>query len=978
MKKTKIFKVGCFMMLAVMIFACRNILVADGVDLVVPKRDISGVVDDPPAPAVGEYTESGTFTNGKGTFQIQTYRSTDGSVEEIQFYFETVDGSSDDGDKIQIYFDMEHDHSASADYDRGILIKRQGPGIVRKTQVNLFGQPTELADLPAGQWKIDPDTGAGWTVEVKINAGDLDLNFIPSLLGMHITVDDVTVDSGTITGTYPDQNVFNINAWANLKTRNNLEYVLLLDQSGSMEENFDGLYDSPPEYWKWTAAKKASDIFAHIYHAFRPTEDVSSNPYFDDKIGMATYVWDYETDVDASTEVKSLNLLKNITVDGYTDSPPAPAGPSDRTPIKRGLNTAFSMFSPAGSNVERVVLLLSDGLHNEPSYDYYDEDYVFLSDTAETDYQVNAVALGLDEAVDTGLLNDIRLYFLGFGGSYTNPIEENALVDSFSENLFSHLYLNRVDVDETTGEFMVNANEPRLLVMLIWNTAVEADPERGFRLKKPDGGIIETDDPDVTYHHFKNAALNYEISYYLLDFPESDDTLPWQTIALSSSAAEVADNRYALFDPTIYAFFTVVQEGEDFILKAVLKERGVPITEPGATVTFNVSKPDEGLGTYASTAQPDCTFAPPKPPKEYDPRFAAHNLADLKKRVTLRRPEPLPAYLLWVYYLFDKCGKTGLARSDGELKLYDDGTHGDRTAGDGIFTLRYTDTRYEGSYTFHFAASGTAPSGSAFSRIKTLSIHKSIDVDPESSETGVVDRGVFEEYYRRKEIFVIPRDFNGEYLGPAHHNRVKFETNIKGGFRKNNPVINYNNGMYSRLLEYDEREDMPEVYISVQGKQFKPIRVYKAFELTLPFAGTTRFDSILGLKNGPVVGAKLGFRVRRELTLELEAGLGFTEEITTGDKGNWLQLMANFRSDFDMPGGMRWKPFLTAGAGVVLFRGLTVNHEAFAFQGGGGFTYRFSRSLGLRFDARWFWLQPVFGASVTTNFQAAGGLVFWF
>lgn len=976
MKKTKKFTAVCFMMFAVMIFTCWNLLVADGVDLVVPKGEVPGVVDDPPTVGAGEYTETGTFTNGKGTFQIQTYRSADGSVEEIQFYFEINDAASHDSDKIQIYFDMEHDHAASIDYDRGILIKRQAPEIVRKTQVNLFGSPTELADLPAGQWKINPDTGTGWTAEVKIDAGDLDLNFIPSLLGMHITMNDGT---DLTTGTYPDQNVFNIGDWANLKTRNNLEYVLLLDQSGSMLRDFDGTHP-PVSTQRWLAAKKASDIFAHIYHAFRPTEndDVPPTPYFDDKIGLATYYWDDDETPDNEFKSDSIDplQLKDIVVDGYVDNngtPPAEPVFGQYTPIKRGLDAAFAMFGTNG--IERVVILMSDGFHNRPSTDYDYEPYHFPGGVSASEFpvQVNTVALGPDTSVGTDLLDTISIDFSGFGGSYINALAEEDLVIAFVENLFSHLYLNEVGVN-ATGEFQVNANEPRLLVMLTWNTAVAADPDRGFRIKKPDDTIIDTGDPG--YHHFKNAALNYEVAYYLLDFPEPDGT--WQTIGLTSLAAEVGDNRFALFDPTVYAFFTVVQEGEDFILKAVLKERGVPITEPGATVTFKVSKPEEGLGTYASTAQKDCTFAPPEPPKEYDPQFPLRQLAAVKKDVVVRTPEPLPAYLLWVHYLFDICNKTGLDRSEGELKLYDDGTNGDQTAGDGVFTLRYTDTRYEGSYTFDFTASGTAPSGSNFSRIKTLSIHKSIEVEPESSDVVVVDRGLFEKYYRRKEVFVIPKDHNGEYLGPGHPYQVSFKTNIDDGFRKHNPVINYNNGMYSRLLEYNERKDMPEVYITVQGKQFKPIKVYKAFELTLPFAGRTRFNNALGLKNGPVIGAKLGYRVRRELTMELEAGLGFTEETATGDKGNWLQLMVNFRSDIDMPGGLQLRPFLTAGAGFVLFRGFNVNDEAFALQGGGGFIYKFNPWLGLRFETRLLWLQAVLGTSVTTNFQATGGLVFWF
>jgi len=169
----------------------------------------------------------------------------------------------------------------------------------------------------------------------------------------------------------------------------------------------------------------------------------------------------------------------------------------------------------------------------------------------------------------------------------------------------------------------------------------------------------------------------------------------------------------------------------------------------------------------------------------------------------------------------------------------------------------------------------------------------------------------------------------------------------------------------------------PTGYVAYGVYESHPRKIYKHFELTLPFVGWTFFNNNLALKNGPVVGAKLGYRFVNYWTLEAEAGFGFTEDTLLRDKGNWLQLMANLR--FRLPIlNPPWSMDLTAGAGVLLFRGLAVNDEAFALKGGWGLTYKFSSSFGLRFDARALHLSPVFSAPATTNFQATGGLVFWF
>lgn len=815
------------------VFACIALLFADGTDINVIKGATEGVVNSPISIAADDYTATGTFASF-GSFQMQTYRDALGADEQIQIYFEINDSESHTNDAIRIYFDLNHNHAIETG-DTGIVIKRS-PNAVLHTNINLFGAPTEGSSFPAGispagQWIIESTTG--WKVELKIRASDLGLNFIPALFGMHIQVID---GNGPTTETYPNIGVNTVGSWANVKTRNPIEYVVLLDKSGSMVEDIDGNWPAVGTL-RWNIAQKASDIFAHVYYAFRPNDDGDGNPYFSDKIGLLTYK--YENSNYVIETVESLALLKDITEDGYSGSAgTAVAGP--RTPIKNGLDTTFTKFS-SGTGFEKIILLLSDGFHNEPSSDYDYEPYGFPAGTGMSDYQVNTVALGPDGSVGTDLLDDISTDFSGFGGAYIDALSETALADAFVENLFSHLYLNRETVDPTTKEFQVSHSDPKMLVMLVWHSTTGSD--RNFRLEKADNSIVTTTDPG--YHHYRNPTLGYEVAYYLLEQPSPTGT--WQAIEMASTNPMASDNAFAIFDPGIYAFFSAEQVGEDLLLHAVLKENGQPIPQDSVTVKAVVHRPDEGIGTVISTTSDSCTKIVPVLQTMFDPKvrkvinryqFAQntkmqHIDSTREKMTSVKKEgmaaadrgesanndhivvrEPLPLHIQRLHQLLEICDKDGLARSETTVTLYDDGTHGDQTAGDGLYSFLYTDADVEGTYTFDFTASGTSVEGNAFSRIKTLSIYRSVVVAPEITVFDSVIHYV-DSAWCLAEYYVIPKSTGGEYYGPGHVSKVNF-TAKNGEWQSD--VIDHVNGIYSRVLRYSKSGDDPGVVVAVQGK----------------------------------------------------------------------------------------------------------------------------------------------------------------
>ena len=143
----------------------------------------------------------------------------------------------------------------------------------------------------------------------------------------------------------------------------------------------------------------------------------------------------------------------------------------------------------------------------------------------------------------------------------------------------------------------------------------------------------------------------------------------------------------------------------------------------------------------------------------------------------------------------------------------------------------------------------------------------------------------------------------------------------------------------------------------------------------MPFGGWFIFDDTLGLNDGIVVGGKLGYKLTNQLALELEGGVTFTDNIA-GVSGKVIQAMGNLRYELPVPG--LWKPYVTAGAGYLMFKGFGIDDEAFAIQSGVGTTLELNNNFGLRAEGRMFRINEIWEGEATTNYQITGGFVFWF
>ena len=99
------------------------------------------------------------------------------------------------------------------------------------------------------------------------------------------------------------------------------------------------------------------------------------------------------------------------------------------------------------------------------------------------------------------------------------------------------------------------------------------------------------------------------------------------------------------------------------------------------------------------------------------------------------------------------------------INLYDDGSHGDKEKGDGIYTNKYKETANEGTYQFLFHAAGET-----FLREKKESIYVAVKADPVYSSLSIRWRDIFigQQAQYLYDVEFAPRDRYGNNIGTGH------------------------------------------------------------------------------------------------------------------------------------------------------------------------------------------------------------------
>jgi hypothetical protein len=766
--------------------------------------------------------------------------------------------------------------------------------------------------------------------------------------------------------------------------RRNIDMVFILDQSGSMlDQN------------KWLTTEWAVEVTAEVGRIFRLPGD---------RMGAVGFGGTY-----SAPSRYSLRALTNTPAGGQ---PPfvnfADANPLFWTPIGYGLIAGDSMFN---QNTPRLMgILMSDGIHNRPqgTEGAVTVEGLNLPPAVTSNakgMEIHTVALGTDAGVSTPLLNDIRDHYKRPG---TNPplynITSNptGLVDAFLQAIMNAYIVNQIPLTNPGSGgvgYEVDAGQRKYLAMVVWDRGdVPADIE--VRVFSADGGTLQSTytsgSMGITY--FKGPNPQQPFTYVLVTTPAPADQV-WRITGPGGAALGGNAHPVVLVDLNLEGVFDVRQQvngtGNDIILTARLTDFGQRITntpEHPVSVRASIERPLEGLGTFVSTITlPACgkggPILPDWRPRRDQPGITAGAMmgsgaagfapADTMVDVTLPRFARADS-------LFKACGRDSLAREEtAELELFDDGTHGDVTANDGEYTLRFTNTEYEGSYLVRYLARGTTASGRHFSRRRVLGTHLRVDVDPASSVFDWRDVGS-DQGTILTEYFVIPRDRNGEYLGPGYTSEVEFAT---AGGTWWGPIVDYNNGIYGRVLRWTRETGRPKVTATVQGEDIPHS----------PFAGLTggtggdgfgagggrseweifgsytMLDDALNVDDALGLGIRFAAPLGGPLRFELEGATTFPE--LGDDSVRVSQLFAGLRLEAALAPALLAS--VSAGGGVMHFSGGGASETAGAGHASGALTLLLNPHFGIRGTGRLLYVSDVRGAGgSTTGTQATVGLVF--
>ena len=435
------------------------------------------------------------------------------------------------------------------------------------------------------------------------------------------------------------------------------------------------------------------------------------------------------------------------------------------TPLFKGIDTALQIF---GQEKHKSIILISDGFHNFPTpvntNDVFLEAYIKDLDQRQvTLYTIGFAGKGYID-VNHKLLAKLALnreeHLQGKFFHITDPGMTLAVT---LKSIFTTL-LNLEPVKDSRGTIKagetithlvkVNKHDRKLSFLLSWD--IPGQGKLGFTIKTSDGKPVSNHSKGVGIHKGETFAI-ITLDEGFMQQPGKLGTTPWE-ININAHNLEngrKADYFYSVITDSILKMKTgfdktTYETGDTINVTAVITEgeKGQPVT--GLTdVTAAVSRPLEAIGNWyaLNKVSPDELESIPG-------TIGEESLSRQQRKA--------------VYLTRKRNGALAvLSQSTGPLvlRLYDDGTHGDKTKEDGIYTNQYTDVIKEGTYCFRFRAAGKH-----FQREKTEQALVVPNPHPGSSSLDIrwqdttPDDPLQYLYY----IELVPKDPYGNFIGPGH------------------------------------------------------------------------------------------------------------------------------------------------------------------------------------------------------------------
>lgn len=583
---------------------------------------------------------------------------------------------------------------------------------------------------------------------------------------------------------------------------------LLFDTSGSMSWSHEGIPGVAGAEQRLSLAKEAVYPFMEML-----------NDYANARVNFGISVfpphpWDYSVGCngqvvtpmtlvdDASTTTAVATTIPGLVAEG-------------NTPLLAGLYTALGAF---GTETLPTIVLLSDGYHNCPSISGALDPAVdaVIGNLNAASTRVYTIGFGRPMDIDHPLLARLAADTGGEFYDVTTPAFDPStwspatdLQATYKAILVDALGLETaadpmgvVDAGKTVGrKVRINEYDRMVSVFLSWQTPQEN--RLMLRVKTSDGLNIPVTaaTPGVSFHQGKT----YKIVTLHREFLQSKGKVgpdPW-ILEIDGGALDQGEREHYQYSVIVDSGLTMDMAfdkekywvGDAIVLQTKLTADLQPMTGL-RNVRVRVSRPEDGFGNW----------------------FALNKVSieKLERIPSKRNGEMLSLIQRKAIYLNDvrKIAAPGRLAPD-EVQLYDDGTHGDVLAGDGVYTNTIADTGKEGTYVFHVHASGPTAGGNGFDR--DVALHKYLipRVSAKHITLTAVRLKSEEPKLKLYELTITLQDALGNYLGPRYAGALalKPEPELGLGTLKDNL-----DGTYSQVLELPENVNVGDVKISLSAQ----------------------------------------------------------------------------------------------------------------------------------------------------------------
>ncbi|MEU6232930.1 vWA domain-containing protein [Kitasatospora sp. NPDC047058] len=602
--------------------------------------------------------------------------------------------------------------------------------------------------------------------------------------------------------------------------------ALVLDRSGSMQGD------------RWenakTAARILGDLFAVMRAGVNPADRIEQLVFED-----PSCTWHPVADPIIQPVLAPSDPGSVAGMVCQVDFGP----PGSCTPIGDGLIRAIDDLAvlPAGGNPKYTVVLLTDGYENSGS--------VRVAASTPIPPGVSGIQQ-FGVARQTGAARqrvnqDLSLYTIGLGptvqedvldtlatqsqGVYRHVVKVSEVADAMAQMVSFSQSTQRVAPDPGTGltERVVSLDPrvSRLAVAVLWNDPADT-VELAWRTQG--SGASFTPVAAAVQRCPTHGLASVDLTML---FGTDEDSVPgteWRIVHVDSAGADLPlpDTDLLVFVDLFVRVDVVFDRdtygtGDPMVITARLRAGDDPVTN--ASVTVELTRPKESLGTFLARNGTTFKVSPPRPPDPHAPKAAM--LTELLRRHEL--PGGLPVV------------EPSAIFEDGSDRLFDDGEHHDGPAGNGDFANRYVELDKEGTYTWRVNVEGRLQDGSRFSRVLTVSKWVGITPDPDKSQV-IVGSTTSSRGRLLTEITVYPLDRNGEFLGPFRPDDVLFKSSgcpfrpgreekqqtspdgVRYPCRDGGTVLSRYDGGYSRVLMCEKGVEST-VAIMVKGVGLAPV-----------------------------------------------------------------------------------------------------------------------------------------------------------